>query len=286
MPIPRYSEIPRSRPSGFDRPSPVDAEMKTRIKGDEEMDDRERMVVHFIGVGSGDPEPITVKVMSLMGDAYFVIYADSLIHPYMLRYAKREAAVHGSSSMRLEELVEMMVEYCRSGKKVVRLVSGDPSLYSAVNEQVALLEERGIRCEIVPGVSSFSAAAAALGLELTCPERSQAVILARAEGKTPLPEKGKLAEVLHPSATAAIFLSGKLGERLLEDFLAAGYRTQTPAAIVHRASWEEEKKVETTLSRFPAYLKNEGMNRQTLILVGEVLDRKTREAGRSRLYGR
>lgn len=243
------------------------------------------MKVHFVGAGPGDPELITVRGRRLLEEADVVVYADSLIHPGILRYAREGAALHGSSSMQLEEMVDLMAEACAAGKRVVRLVSGDPSLYSAVSEQVLLLERKGIRCEIVPGVSSFSAAAAALGVELTCPEVSQAVVLARAEGRTPLPQGFSLAHVLHPSATAAIFLSGGLGERLLEEFLSAGFPEWTPAAAVQRASWESERRLETRLRFLPERLEREGMHRQTLILVGRALDRENRAGKRSRLYG-
>ncbi|WP_287154149.1 precorrin-4 C(11)-methyltransferase [Candidatus Solincola tengchongensis] len=242
------------------------------------------MKVYFVGAGPGDPELITVRGRRLLEEADVVIYADSLIHPGILGYVREGAEIHGSSSMRLQELVDLMAEACAAGKMVVRLVSGDPSLYSAVNEQTSLLERKGISSEIVPGVSSFSAAAASLGVELTCPEVSQAVVLARAEGRTPLPEGARLADVLHPSATAAVFLSAGLGEELLREFLAAGFPERTPAAAVYRASWESERRLETRLELLPERLAREGMHHQTLILVGEVLGRERREGKRSRLY--
>lgn len=244
-----------------------------------------KVKVWFVGAGPGDPELITVKGMKALREADLVICADSLVNPSLLEYAREGARLLGSSKMRLEELIEVMAEACRSGKRVVRLVSGDPSIYSAVSEQAALLEEKGIRSEIIPGVSSFSAAAASLGVELTCPELSQAVVLARVEGRTPLPEGFRLSDILHPSATAAVFLSGGWGDRVAQEFMNAGFGPATPAAAVMRASWEDERVVRTSLAELPRRLESEGMIRQTIILVGEALSVRSREGKRSRLYG-
>ncbi len=244
------------------------------------------MIVHFIGAGPGDPELMTIKGRRLLEEADLVVYADSLIHPGILRYAREDARLVGSSSLKLEEIVNVMADAARSGMKVVRLVCGDPSHFSAVSEQVELLESKGIQCRIVPGVSSFSAAAAALGMELTCPEVSQAVVLARMEGRTPLPPGFRIVDVLHPSATVAVYLSGGLAEKLKQEFLSAGYPPQYPAVAVQRASWgEEERIVKTTLSALPRRLAEEGMDRQTLILLGDALSREKRMDRRSRLYG-
>lgn len=244
------------------------------------------MKVYFVGAGPGDPGLITVKGKELLEKADLVIYADSLVNPELLKWAKRDAELVGSNGMELGKIVSLMAEAYRAGRMVVRLVSGDPSLYSAVNEQAEMLDRLGIPWEIVPGVSSLSAAAAAIGSELTCPGLSQAVVLARMGGKTPLPSRFQLRHVAHPWATHAIFLSASMPEELKEELLAAGLDPDTPAAAVMKASWRDEKKIFTYLSELPAALKEAGMDRHTLILVGEVLSEEKRRDRRSYLYSK
>jgi precorrin-4/cobalt-precorrin-4 C11-methyltransferase len=242
------------------------------------------MKVYFLGAGPGDPELITVKGKRLLESADLVIYADSLVNPDLLKWTREGAELVGSSEKGLEEIVSLMAEAWRAGKLVVRLVSGDPALYSAVNEQAEMLDSLGIPWEIVPGVSSLSAAAAVLGVELTCPGLSQAVVLARMEGKTPLPRGFRLRDVLHPQATNAIFLSAGLADGLLEEFLASGFDPAFPAAAVHRASWRDQRTLLTPLSNLPSALEDAGMRRQTLILVGDILSDEKRRHRRSVLY--
>lgn len=240
--------------------------------------------VHFVGAGPGDPELITVRGKRLLEEADLVIYADSLIHPDLLRYARPGAVLRGSSDLRLEEIISLMAESWRVGKRVVRLVSGDPAFYSAVNEQTERLSQLGIPWEIVPGVSSLSAAAASLGVELTCPELSQAVVVARAGGRTPLPPGFRLGDVIHPRATNALFLSAEHVEKLVEEFLEHGFDPSYPAACVYRASWRDERRIVTGLSLLPKMLWEGGLTRQALILVGEVLSEEKRRDRRSVLY--
>ncbi len=240
--------------------------------------------IHFVGAGPGDPELITVRGKRLLEEADLVLYADTLIDPELLRCAKPWASLVGSSGLTLEEIVSLMAEGWKGGKKVVRLVSGDPALYSAVNEQAERLSQLGIPWEIVPGVSSLSAAAASLGVELTCPEVSQAVVAARAGGRTPLPSGFRLRDVIHPRATHALFLSADLAEDLVREFLQRGFDPSCPAACVYRASWNEERKMLTELSRLPQLLKEESVTRQALILVGDVLSEERRKGRRSVLY--
>lgn len=240
--------------------------------------------VYFIGAGPGDPELMTLKGLRRLQEADVVFYADSLINPQLLAYAKEGASIIGTSGMTLEEITCRMLEEVRQGKKVVRLSSGDPSIYGALNEQTAALEEEGIDYEIIPGVSSFSAASASMRLELTCPEISQTVILSRAGGKTPLPNGKRLRDnVVYPS-TVVIFLSANKVDEVAEELQEAGFPPSTPAALVYKASWKDELVVRATLESLSREARSKGIKKQALMIVGDVLDKERTRRKRSMLY--
>lgn len=238
--------------------------------------------VVFIGAGPGDPELLTLKARRLLQQAEVVIYAGSLIPERVLGAVAGTAGRHNSAYLTLEEVMAIMLPAARAGKQVVRLHSGDTSLYSAIQEQMQLLDEAGLEYEVVPGVSSFQAAAAALCSELTLPDITQTVILTRAEGATPMPDREGLAALAQHGSTLCIFLSARLGADVQRQLLT-GYPPDTPVAIVYRVSWPDEKIIITQLERLAEELRTQGLERTTLILVGPAL---ARHGSHSRLYDR
>lgn len=227
------------------------------------------MKVYFIGAGPGDPELITVKGLKAIENSDVVIYAGSLVNREVLRYAKEGAAVYNSASMTLDEVLAVMEEAFAQGKQVARVHTGDPSIYGAIQEQMDALEERGIPYEVIPGVSSFLAAAAALRQEYTLPDVTQTVILTRMEGRTPVPEKERLKELARHRATMCIFLSVHAIAEVAAELLTA-YDPDTPVAVVQKASWPDEKKVLGTLADIADKVAAAGITKTALIIVGEV----------------
>ncbi|MEE8402403.1 MAG: precorrin-4 C(11)-methyltransferase, partial [Candidatus Hydrothermarchaeaceae archaeon] len=189
------------------------------------------MTVYFVGAGPGDPELLTLKAKRIIESADVIVYAGSLVNPEVLEYAKEGSQLHDSAAMTLEEIVEVMESAVRERKTVARLHSGDPSIYGAIGEQIRILERMGITCEIVPGVSSFQAAAALLGKEYTVPGGSQTVIITRLKGRTSVPESERLGELARHRASMCIFLSVHMVEEVVRE-LKTGYPGDTPAAIV------------------------------------------------------
>jgi len=245
--------------------------------------------VYFIGAGPGDPELVTVKGMRLLQQADVIVYTDSLVSPELLRWARPDAEVFGSAGLTLEEIMAVLVTGAREGKTVVRMHTGDPAIYGAVLEQLVVLNREGIPYEIVPGISSVFAAAAALGAELTVPELAQTVILTRMEGRTPMPEGEKLRDLAAHRATLVLYLSAALIGRVVDELLAGGYPAGTPAAIVQRASWPDQKIVRGTLADIAEKTRAAGVRLHALIMVGQVFDPSlsvTGEQYRSRLYDR
>ncbi len=242
--------------------------------------------VYFIGAGPGDPELLTIKGRRIIEQADVIIYADSLIDPRVCSLARSEVKIHKSASLSLEEIMEIILRAVREGKMVARLQSGDPSIYGALQEQIDVLEEHGIKYEIVPGVSSLCAAAASLKTELTIPELSQTVIITRIEGRTPVPEKESLRNLATHQATLAIFLSVSLIERVVEELLNGGYPSETPVAVVYRVSWNDETVIRSTLKDIVKKVRTLGIKRQALILVGSVLDSVERKGYHSKLYNK
>jgi precorrin-4/cobalt-precorrin-4 C11-methyltransferase len=233
--------------------------------------------VHFIGAGPGDPELITVKGARIMREADVVVYAGSLVSRELVKTYAPNAEVWDSAGMALDETILVMAEAVAAEKRVVRLHTGDPSIYGAIQEQMAALDEIGIGYEVVPGVTSAFAAAALLKQELTLPEISQTVIFTRIEGKTPVPERERLTEIARTGATLVIYLSVAMIDRVVAELLTGAYTPITPAAVVCRASWPDEQVVEGTLADIAAKSRDAGIDRQALIIVGNVL--KARKEG-------
>jgi precorrin-4/cobalt-precorrin-4 C11-methyltransferase len=226
--------------------------------------------VLFVGAGPGDPELITVRGMRALEQADLVIYAGSLVPEAVLQWVREGAHVEDSASLTLEEQVAHMVAAHGAGQRVVRLHTGDPALFGATAEQWRGLEDAGVPFEVVPGVSSVFAAAAALPAELTIPGVSQSVIVCRAAGRTPVPDGQDIASLAVHRATMAIFLSAGLGSSVADD-LAPHYPAETPVAIVQRASWPEQRIVRCTVATLAEALSEEGIGRTAMILVGPAL---------------
>lgn len=238
--------------------------------------------VYFIGAGPGDPELLTIRGRDILAGADMVVYAGSLVNPELLKYAKPGAVIHNSAQMELSEMVDMMATYAKLGRNVARLHTGDPSMYGAIAEQMAELDKAGVGYEVVPGVSSVFAGAAALMAELTLPEVSQTVILTRMEGRTPVPGGESLASLAAHRATMVIFLSVKGIDKVVSE-LKAGYPEDTPAAVVYKASWPDEKVVRGTLADIADKVRAEGIEKTALIFVGAAIDRAGMSAY-SKLY--
>ena len=198
-------------------------------------------MVHFVGAGPGAIDLITVRGMELLKQADVIIYAGSLVNPELLDYAKKDTKAYDSAVMTLEEVTGVMIEADKAGKNVVRLHTGEPSIYGAVREQMDILEKEGIAYDSTPGVSACFGAAASLNLEFTLPGISQTLIITRAEGRTAVPEKEKIRLLAAHGASMAVYLSAGLLEGLSKELIAGGYREDTPAALVYKATWEEEK---------------------------------------------
>lgn len=226
-------------------------------------------MVVFVGAGAGDPELITVKGKEYLKKADCIIYAGSLVNPELLKYAGENTTVYDSAKMTLEEVISVMERY-RNGL-VVRLHTGDPSLYGAIREQMEQLDILGIEHHSVPGVSSFLAAAASLDAEYTLPEVSQSLIITRAEGRTPVPDGQQLHILAATGASLAIFLSASLTEKVKTELIDGGLAPDTPVAIVYKASWPDEKIIKCTINTLPEAAASEGIEKTALILVGDFL---------------
>lgn len=228
-------------------------------------------MVYFVGAGPGAADLITVKGQNLLKEADVIIYAGSLVNKEHLNIAREDCRIYNSASMTLEEVIQVMKEAEAKGHMTVRLHTGDPSIYGAIREQMDLLNEAYISYEVVPGVSSFCGAAASLKAEYTLPDVSQTVIITRMAGRTPVPEKEEIALLASHQATMAIFLSTGLLEPLRERLLAGGYREDTPAAIVYKATWPEEQIFYGTVRTLPEIAKQHNITKTALILVGDFL---------------
>ena len=239
-------------------------------------------MIVFVGAGPGAEDLITVRGQQYLKEADIIIYAGSLVNPGLLQVKKEGCEVYNSAYMTLEEVLEVMYAGEKEGKRIVRLHTGDPCLYGAIREQMDALEERQISYEVCPGVSSFCGAAAALKLEYTLPEVSQSVVITRMEGRTPVPEKEKVAAFASHDATMVLFLSTGLLEKLEEQLLEGGYREDTPAAIVYKATWPEEETYICTVRTLAETAKAHGITKTALIIVGDVVTHHVYE--RSKLY--
>ena len=205
------------------------------------------MKIYIVGAGPGDPDLITVKGLKILQTADVILYTDSLVNEELIAKAKPEAEVLKTAGMHLEEMVDVMVDRVKAGKMVVRVHTGDPAMYGAIMEQIALLKKEDIGYEVIPGVSSVFASAAAIGAELTIPDLTQTLILTRAEGRTPVPEFEKLRDLASHHCTIALFLKCHINKENCKELQEAGWQDDTPVAVVQRASWPDQKIVRTTL---------------------------------------
>lgn len=228
-------------------------------------------MIYFVGAGSGAADLITVRGQRLLQQADVIIYAGSLVNPQLLAEKKAECKVFNSARMTLEEVIQVMKTAETEGKMTVRLHTGDPSIYGAVREQMDLLDEAGIAYESCPGVSSFCGAASALNLEYTLPDVSQSVIITRMAGRTPVPKKEEIAAFAAHQATMVIFLSTGMLDKLTSRLLAGGYREDTPAALVYKATWEEEEKYVCTVGTLAETARKHQITKTALTIVGDVV---------------
>lgn len=240
--------------------------------------------VYFVSAGPGDPELITIKGRRILNKADIVIYAGSLVNPALLNNIKAE--IYDSSKMNLDEIIYLIKESVKVGKKVVRLHTGDTSFYSAISEQIERLRELDIDYEVIPGVSSAMAGSAILGQELTIPEISQTVIFTRIEGRTPVPAKERLSELSKHMATMVIFLSVGMIQRVRDELLQ-GYPEDTPVVVIERATWPQQRVIRGELKNIVEIVNNAGIKKTALIYVGEALRASERPTGKeSKLYNR
>lgn len=227
-------------------------------------------MVHIIGAGPGDIELITVKAMKLLQKTNVIIYAGSLINHEILKYASSDCELYNSSSMTLDEVIEIINLANNKNKDIVRLHSGDPSIFGAIREQIDIMDKLNIKYEIIPGVSSFCAAAAVLNKEYTLPNVSQTVILTRMEGRTPVPQGQDINELAKHRATMVIFLSIHMIDEVVKKLLC-GYNQNTPVAVVYKATWKEQKIIHGTLEDIVQKIKSANINKTALITVGDFL---------------
>lgn len=227
--------------------------------------------VHFVGAGPGDKELITLKGYKLLSAADIVVYAGSLVNPELLEYCKESCEIYDSAKMNLEEIVAVMAEGIKSGKQVVRLQTGDFSIYGSIREQVEELAKANVEYDCTPGVSSFLGAASSLGVEYTVPEVSQSVIITRMEGRTPVPGLESLESYAAHQTSMVIFLSVGSIEEVVKKLVKGGYLGDTPAAVIYKATWKEEKKIKGTLQDIAEKVKEAGITKTALIMVGRFL---------------
>lgn len=239
-------------------------------------------MVYFVGAGCGAADLITVRGMRLLQKADVIIYAGSLVNPELLSYAREDCKIYNSAKMTLDEVLAVMEEAEKQGKEIVRLHTGDQSVYGAVREQMDALEEREIPFESCPGVSACFGAAASLNLEYTLPEVSQSLIITRMAGKTAVPEKESIESFAAHQASMAIYLSTGMLEELSEKLVAGGYQKDTPAALVYKATWPEEEAYIGTVETLPEIAKIHHITKTALVLVGDVITHSG--YAKSRLY--
>ncbi len=239
-------------------------------------------MINFVGAGPGATDLITVRGMELIKKADVIIYAGSLVNPALLEYASKDAVIYDSSRMTLEEVLDVMIPAAKEGKEVVRLHTGDASIYGAIREQMDELEKYGIPYATCPGVSAAFGAASSLDLEYTLPGISQTLIITRMEGKTAVPEKEKIESLAAHGSSMAIYLSAGMLEELGRRLIEGGYSEDTPAAIVYKATWPEEKRIVCTLKTLASEAAKENITKTAIVLVGDVIGKSGYE--RSKLY--
>ena len=239
-------------------------------------------MIHFVGAGCGAADLITVRGKALLEQADVIIYAGSLVNPALLEYKKEGCRVYNSAKMTLEEVLAVMLDAEAAGLITVRLHTGDPCLYRAIREQMDELDKRGVDYDYCPGVSAFSGAAAAVKMEYTLPEVSQSVIITRMAGRTAVPERESVRSFAAHGATMVLFLSAGLLQETQKELLAGGYGPDTPASIVYKASWPDERPCLCTVSTLADCAKENGISKTALIIVGDVVQQSG--YARSKLY--
>ena len=239
-------------------------------------------MVYFVGAGSGAADLIAVRGMHLLEQADVIIYAGSLVNPELLSYAKAECKIYNSAKLTLDEVLTIMKRSEAEKKMLVRLHTGDPSIYGAVREQMDELDRLGIGYESCPGVSACFGAAASLNLEYTLPDISQTLIITRMEGKTKVPAKESIESLAAHKTSMAIYLSTGMLDELSKRLIAGGYKKDTPAALVYKATWPEEIAVTCTIETLPESAKEHGIRKTALVLVGDVITHQNYQ--KSRLY--
>ncbi len=239
-------------------------------------------MIHFVGAGCGAADLITVRGKRLLEEADVIVYAGSLVNPALLDYRKDGCRVYDSAKMTLEAVLNVMLAAEEAGKTTVRLHTGDPCLYGAIREQMDELDKRGVAYDYCPGVSAFSGAAAALKMEYTLPEVSQSVVITRMAGRTPVPERESVRSFATHGATMVLFLSAGLLKQTQAELLAGGYSPDTPAAIVYKASWPDEKRCLCTVGTLDDCARENGISKIALIIVGDAV--KQSGYARSKLY--
>jgi precorrin-4/cobalt-precorrin-4 C11-methyltransferase len=237
--------------------------------------------VYFVGCGPGDPELLTVKAKKLIQRAEVVVYSGSLIPPEVIKLCKK-AKLYDAAKLVREEIFEILRDNALEGKLVVRLHDGDPTIYGAIREQTDNLKKEKIEFEIVPGITSFLASAAALGSELTLPGITQTIIVTRAESRTKVPPQERIAELAKHQATMIFYLSVHLISGIVKEALKGGYSKSTPAAAIYRASWKDEKIIKGTLGDIVKKVRDEKITRTAIIIIGDIVNPKHYEY--SRLY--
>ena len=238
-------------------------------------------MIYIVGAGPGAEDLITIRGVELLKKADTIIYAGSLVNPGLLKYSKENCSIHDSAKMTLEEVISVMEEDDGPNKIIVRLHTGDPCIYGAIREQMDILDSKGIEYEYVPGVSSFIGAASALKAEYTLPNVSQTVILTRMAGRTPVPEKEEIESLAAHQATMIIFLTSTMLKELSRRLIEGGYSPDTPAAVVYKATWPDQKVIRTTVENIAIEAEKEGINKMALICVGNFLGN---DYDRSKLY--
>ncbi len=238
-------------------------------------------MISFVGAGPGNVDLITIRGRALIEEADVVIYAGSLVSKEHLDFCKEGSKTYNSASMTLEEVIQIMGEGHEKGLKIVRLHTGDPTIYGAIREQMDLLDEKNIEYEVVPGVSSFTAACASIKREFTLPDISQTIILTRIKGRTPVPEDEDLVSLARHKASMAIFLSVQAIEKVVEELIEGYGRDDVPVAVVYKASWEDERIVFGSLKDIAKKVEKEDIRKTAQILVGDFIEG---EYERSKLY--
>jgi len=233
----------------------------------------ENNTVYFVGSGPGDPELITIKARKLLESADLVIYSGSLLNPEILKYAKKEAKLYDAALLNRDQIFSYLMNTTKKGELAIRFHDGDPTLFSTIREQIDKLEKEGIKCKVVPGITAILGAASSLNLELTLPGITQTLIITRAEFRTPVPERERISELANHGSTMVFYLSVHLIKEVVEELLKGGrYTLDTPAAVVYKATWKDEKIIKGKLKDIIEKTKKEKIIKTALIIVGNVLE--------------